>query len=78
MSRYPAFLAGRCSNGAERDRGTLTHDVDYGDRNPNDAHFGEALCGAKPGRRSAGWSISTQSVNCPRCGKKADKLNASG
>ncbi len=23
MSRYPAFLAGRCSNGAERDRGNL-------------------------------------------------------
>jgi hypothetical protein len=55
-------LAGRCANGSELDSGTRWHAV------PTDSWT--ALCGAKPGRRSAGWSswyIKDQAVTCPRC-----------
>jgi hypothetical protein len=40
-------LAGRCANGGERDGGALYHAV----------RGYCALCGAKPGKRSAGWSM---------------------
>lgn len=33
--------------------------------------FGEALCGASPGRRSYGWITSTQAVSCVKCLRKA-------
>lgn len=53
-------LAGRCANGSERDRGSLFHSVPQG----KDV----ALCGAEPGRRSAGWcSDPGDAVTCPRC-----------
>lgn len=52
-------LAGRCANGAERDGGARYHAVPAS---------GAALCGAKPGRRSAGWSpYEGPAVSCPRC-----------
>jgi hypothetical protein len=53
-------LTGRCANGAERDRGKLAHATAA-------SGFGKALCGAKPGRLSAGWSEQTYEVTCPRC-----------
>lgn len=37
---------------------------------------GEALCGAKPGRRWVGWSHDTYSVTCPRCLRKARAAKA--
>jgi hypothetical protein len=53
-------MAGRCANGAERDHGARWHAIN--------AYTGKALCGATPGRRSAGWSMYRgESVTCPRC-----------
>jgi hypothetical protein len=56
---------GRCANGAERDKGHIYHAVRKGGWT--------ALCGAEPGRTSAGWSHwndPEQAVTCPRCKKK--------
>lgn len=36
-----------------------------------DYTIGKALCGAKPGPRSGGWTCRTDlAVSCPRCIKK--------
>lgn len=65
LSNYCAtHKTGRCANGGERDRGAVLHAVERG------ADLEAALCGAKPGRRSAGWSITQlplAKVSCPRC-----------
>ena len=63
-------LAGRCSNGAERDHGTLFHAI----RLENNTPTYRAICGAEPGKRSAGWSMYGigKSVTCKRCLKKLD------
>lgn len=55
-----ARLAGRCADGAERDSGTLWHAIEAGES--------VALCGAEPGRQSAGWSehLGTEAT-CKRC-----------
>lgn len=60
------YLAGRCANGSELDSGTLYHAVP---RNKS-----QALCGAKSGRRSAGWRGEDEkhAVTCPRCLKKME------
>jgi hypothetical protein len=60
-------LAGRCLNGFERDHGTLFHAVSL-----DPAKMGRAACGAKPGKRSAGWSEwgIDEEVTCPRCIKR--------
>lgn len=56
-------LAGRCANGFEMDHGTRNHAVTLGEYS--------ARCGAKPGRRSVGWSREVgKTVTCPRCVKK--------
>lgn len=60
------MLAGRCANGSELDSGTRWHAVPLGEHGLS----WSALCGAEPGRRSAGWSSWTvrgQAVTCPRC-----------
>ena len=63
----PRRLAGRCSNGAERDGGELYHAVVQG--------ASRALCNAYPGRQSAGWSEHIgDAVNCPRCLAKIPNL----
>ncbi len=53
-------LAGRLANGFERDAGRVVHVLEnYG---------GHALCGAKPGPRSAGWSEHDEDLpTCKRC-----------
>jgi hypothetical protein len=59
-------LAGRCANGLEGGHGSKWHAVKNG----------EALCGAKPGRRSVGWSeyqILGQLITCPKCLKRVGK-----
>ena len=61
------YLAGRCANGSELDCGTRFHAV------PEHAEI--ALCGARPGRRSAGWRGDQLydrhgRINCPRCIKR--------
>lgn len=60
-------LAGRCSDGAERDGGTLFHVVPEGSW--------KALCGAQPGRRSVGWSAYVRATpSCIRCVSKQQKI----
>jgi hypothetical protein len=56
-------LAGRCADGFERGKGSRYHAVNgY-----------VALCGAKPGRRSAGWSSHAGvAVTCPKCLRKLE------
>lgn len=56
------YKIGRCANGAERDGGYVRHAIEDGSW--------VALCKAKPGRGSAGWSHEAEPadrVNCPRC-----------
>lgn len=59
-------LAGRCANGFERGRGHIYHVLPL---EADNSGWGIALCGKKPGRRSAGWSGRTEANNatCPRC-----------
>src|SRR5690348_7907481 len=55
-------MAGRCFNGAERDKGALWHAV------PGDGGWSKALCGARPGDRGNGWATYPgDQVTCPRC-----------
>jgi hypothetical protein len=61
----PYTKAGRCCEG-ERDHGLVVHLV-QGRR--------KALCGAEPGRRSAGWSgYPSEQATCPRCLKSKKRL----
>lgn len=61
-------LAGRCADGAERDGGSLFHAV------KNESWV--AICGAQPGRRSAGWSQHIGDVvTCSRCLARLRKLD---
>lgn len=68
----PAALAGRCANGYERDQGRRIHAVPASDTLARNGYVTTpAACGAKPGARSAGWSLrSAEAVNCPRCLKR--------
>ena len=62
-------LTGRCANGAERDGGKLSHLIEDC-RNI-------ALCGAKPGKRSNGWSIYDETeVTCKKCLDRLMKVMA--
>lgn len=74
----PASLAGRCASGRERGQGMRVHAVPRSDElERNDYCVTRALCGAKPGPRSAGWSYFGQrAVTCPRCATQAP--NAAG
>jgi hypothetical protein len=55
-------LTGRCRSGGDWG-GTLYHAVRFGEY--------AAVCGAKPGRRSVGWSgYRGDDVTCPKCVKK--------
>jgi len=67
MEYIPLYLAGRCHDGRQQDGGYRWHAV-----------VGwKALCGAEPGRRSAGWAPweprteeeKNHEVTCPRCKK---------
>jgi hypothetical protein len=70
-----ASLAGRCANGYERDQGTKVHALPYSKTLVQNADYtSRALCGAKPGARSAGWSCwGIRLVNCSRCLSVAKK-----
>ena len=64
----PMEMLGRLANGFELDHGRRVHAVADGQN--------KAMCGAKPGKRSVGWSRSTSDeVTCPRCVKKLKKSN---
>jgi hypothetical protein len=62
-------LAGQCANGAERDGGRLYHGVPAFESGQGWI----ALCGVKPGRRSAGWWAHPGArVTCPKCRRKLE------
>ena len=80
------MLQGRLSNGAQSDHGTQVHAVvrklvkspmagkvlDNGYVCPEKTERDVGLCGARPGRRSVGWSFSYNgepepTITCPRC-----------
>lgn len=66
-------MAGSCRNGAERDHGRLFHARLYTE---DEGVSYKALCGAKPGKHSVGWSDwhpEGQQVTCPRCLKRLEK-----
>ena len=65
-------LTGRCANGAEGGHGILYHAVPMqGSPLYVLGKGGRALCGAEPGRRSAGWSEwKGREVTCARCAKR--------
>jgi len=68
----PVKLAGRCSNGYERDQGSKIHALNVTEPvsvfNP---YYVKSLCGREPGRRSVGWVERFELVvTCPRCLKK--------
>lgn len=69
MATYtPKVLTGRCRTGSERG-GHLAHAV------PGDSWYETALCGAKPGKRSNGWSeYRPEAVTCPKCLARLAKL----
>ena len=75
---FIARLTGRCANGAERDGGRRSHIV-LSDVRPNGSmsfpSFETALCGAKPGRLSNGWTEvdGAEQPSCPRCQTRAAK-----
>lgn len=63
-----SYLTGRNRTGSEPG-GTLIHAIrGDGEHFPT---FRPALCGAKPGRRSNGWSeLTSDHATCPKCLKK--------
>jgi len=69
MATYtPKVLTGRCRTGSERG-GHLAHAV------AGDSWYETALCGAKPGKRSNGWSeYRPEAVTCPKCLARLAKL----
>lgn len=60
-------LMGRCANGVEADGGRKYHAL------RKDRLNYQAVCGAAPGKRSAGWADfpdtvkPVEDVTCPRC-----------
>jgi hypothetical protein len=65
MRIEPRKLAGRCANGLEGGRGDLYHAMEIDEQGIG---VGKGLCGAKPGRHSAGWQSEIgESVTCLRC-----------
>ena len=65
--KYQAMkLMGRLADGCERGQGSRYHALPVGTQ---DYSHGEALCGARAGRRSGGWGKRDghDEVTCPRC-----------
>ena len=72
MNYVAMKLAGRCSDGCERGQGVRYHALPEG--TPDFTH-GPALCGAKAGRRSVGFTVKEgAAVSCPRCLSKMARL----
>ena len=65
-----AYKAGRCFNGAHRDRGTIIHIVPSLRDGCVGDWFEKSLCGVVPGNRSFGWSESNKEPTCEKCIKK--------
>lgn len=62
---------GRLANAMELGHGVKVHAIEPG----RTAAYcrGKALCGAEPGKRSAGWSqVEPFPISCPKCLKKLE------
>lgn len=70
-----AVKAGRCWNGAHRDRGQTVHIVPALPSNTVGDWFSKSLCGTEPGRRSYGWSETQSEASCQKCINKMKKSN---
>jgi hypothetical protein len=71
MKFIPAKLAGRCCDGFEKGQGSRVHALINATVQDHTFAYGDALCKAKPGRRSVGWSaMEGYGVTCPKCLKK--------
>jgi hypothetical protein len=59
--------AGRCANGAELGSGVLWHAIPKSGESWG--RIDKALCGARPGKRTPGWSSYHAStvITCPKC-----------
>lgn len=65
--KVPAKLAGRCANSFELDHGCIIHAIPK-QVDSSYPYYGSAICGAKPGRRSAGFYFApTAPITCPKC-----------
>lgn len=76
-----ATKSGRCTCGHERGQGSVLHAVPRGTILTTTQSDAKALCGAKPGARSAGWSSTPRpidQVTCPRCLNAIAKLTLEG
>jgi hypothetical protein len=61
------YLTGRNRTATDQG-GRLMHAVPEVEGASYPAYFGAALCGAKPGRRSNGWSdYRAPAATCPKC-----------
>ena len=70
IKAIPAIKAGRCFNGAHRDKGKIIHAVPPLPDDTSGYWGAKALCGTSPGRSSYGWDHTDQDINCPKCLKK--------
>lgn len=88
MIKKHGILLGRLVSDLQSDHGILVHCVidrpckrppcpfnDFGRKSiPNDNYSAWiGLCGAKPGKRSVGWSYVADNVTCPKCLAKLAK-----
>jgi hypothetical protein len=95
MEIRKGMLLGRLSNGFQSDHGKLIHAVaelpakrppcpfnDFGRKViPNDNFtMQKGLCGAKPARRSVGWTFHeiTEEINCPKCLARMERMKKKG
>lgn len=63
----PGMLMGLLANGQELGQGSRIHAVPAV---ASDYSHATAACGARPGRRSAGWDVTNaagKAITCPRC-----------
>lgn len=69
---YFTYLTGRNRTATER-TGTLIHAID----DPDYAYgpsYAQAICGARPGRRSNGWSdYRSDHATCSKCIKRLEE-----
>jgi hypothetical protein len=68
--KYEArMMMGRLASGLQGGHGVRVHAVEAG----TTAAYchGKAICGARPGRRSCGWSdVEKLPISCPKCQAK--------
>jgi len=68
--------SGRCANGAELGHGILWHAVPKSGESWG--NIDRALCGARPGKRTPGWSgwHNSKEITCLKCLKRFSKQEA--